>query len=292
MLLPGLRIQGLRIWSLRIRGTGPQGMGAARRPRAGRADAGPGRRVREGPGGRLGGGVSVGAVCVMAALVVVALAGLGAPRAHAAVPSAVPASASAPAPEPDPDVPNLAVVMAGDGTGRTTSVRSGDPYFARLWRLLGPSATDTEKVSQEWLEGDFPAVRATVIWGTTGVGGWPETDSAPGGDIYMGRQDQLFLADDGTPWIRSDPAVDVNDDDIRWHRAPRSVYDQLEGKELFGPGRVTRGAADPAGSPGWAIAGLAAGLALGSGGALLIRRAAAGREPGPPRESRQEFIDL
>ncbi|WTY78332.1 hypothetical protein OG418_31155 [Streptomyces phaeochromogenes] len=182
--------------------------------------------------------------------------------------------------------------MAGDGTGRTTSVRSGDPYFARLWRLLGPSATDTEKVPQDWLEGDFPAVRATVIWGTTGVGGWPETDSVPGGDIYMGRQDQLFLADDGTPWIRSDPAVDVNDDDIRWHRAPRSVYDQLEGKQLFGPGRVTGGAADPAGGPGWAIAGLAAGLALGSGGTLLIRRAAAGREPGPPRESRQELIDL
>ncbi|MCR3725700.1 hypothetical protein FHS35_002548 [Streptomyces umbrinus] len=230
----------------------------------------------------------------MAALVVVALAGLGAPRAHAAVPSAAPISASAsmPAPAPDPDVPNLAVVMAGDGSGRTTSVRSGDPYFARLWRLLGPSATDTEKVPQEWLEGDFPAVRATVIWGTTGVGGWPETESAPGGDIYMGRQDQLFLADDGTPWIRSDPAVDVNDDDIRWHRAPRSVYDQLEGKELFGPGRVTGGAADPAGGPGWAIAGLAAGLALGSSGTLLIRRAAAGREPGPPRESRQELIDL
>ncbi|MGI3199896.1 hypothetical protein ACRJ4W_17605 [Streptomyces sp. GLT-R25] len=174
----------------------------------------------------------------MAALVVVALAGLGAPRAHAAVPSAAPISASAsmPAPAPDPDVPNLAVVMAGDGSGRTTSVRSGDPYFARLWRLLGPSATDTEKVPQEWLEGDFPAVRATVIWGTTGVGGWPETESAPGGDIYMGRQDQLFLADDGTPWIRSDPAVDVNDDDIRWHRAPRSVYDQAGGEGVVRSG--------------------------------------------------------
>ncbi|WP_413092622.1 hypothetical protein [Streptomyces phaeochromogenes] len=234
----------------------------------------------------------------MAALAVVAPAGLGTPRAHAAVSSAavssvaVASAAPASAAAPDPDVPNLAVVMAGDGTGRTTSVRSGDPYFARLWRLLGPSATDTEKVPQDWLGGDFPAVRATVIWGTTGVGGWPETDSAPGGDIYMGRQDQLFLADDGTPWIRSDPAVDVNDDDIRWHRAPRSVYEQLEGKQLFGPEHVTGGAADSAGGPGWAIAGLAAGLALGSGGTLLIRRAAAGREPGPPRESRQELIDL
>lgn len=272
----GIRTRGTRTRGIRTQGTLTRSRGVARRLRGGRAGAG--------PGGRLGGGVSAGVVCVMAALVIVALAGLGAPRAHAAVASAASA--------PDPDVPNLAVVMAGEGNGRTTSVRSGDPYFARLWRLLGPSAADTEKVPQDWLEGRFPAVRATVIWGTTGVGGWPDTDSAPGGDIYMGRQDQVFLADDGTPWIRSDPAVDVNDDDIRWHRAPRSVYDELEGKELFGPGSVTGGAADPAGGPGWATAGLAAGLALGSGGTLLIRRAAAGREPGPPRESRQELIDL
>ncbi|MCW8095382.1 hypothetical protein [Streptomyces tauricus] len=40
------------------------------------------------------------------------------------------------------------------------------------------------------------------------------------------------------------------------------------------------------------MAGLAAGLVLGSGGTPLIRRAAAGREPRPPREPRQELIDL
>lgn len=57
-------------------------------------------------------------------------------------------------------------------------------------------------------------------------------------------------------------------------------------------GRVTGGGADRVGDPGWAVARLAAGLILGSCGTLLIRRAAAGREPGPPRGSRQESIDL
>jgi hypothetical protein len=222
-------------------------------------------------------------VFAVAALVIAALAGVGVPRAHAAPVAA---------PGPGPDAPNLAVVMAGDGTGRTTSVRSGDSDFARLWQLLRPSATDMEKVPQDWIEGRFPAVRATVIWGRTGVGGWPETDSAPGGDTYLGRQDQVLLAEDGTPWIRSDPAVDVNDDDIRWHRAPRSVYDQLERRELFGSRPTADGGSRSADGAWWAIPGLAAGLALGSGGTLLIRRAAAGREPWPPRESRQELIDL
>ncbi|MFE7073274.1 hypothetical protein ACFU96_24630 [Streptomyces sp. NPDC057620] len=227
--------------------------------------------------------VAVAAVVTVAAALALVV-GVGAARAHAAVPG------------PDGGSPNLAVVVAGDGTGRTTSVSSGEPDFAQLWQLTGPTSTGTERVPQDWLEGRFPAVRATVIWGTTGVGGWPETDSAPGGDIFMGRQDQVFLAKDGTPWIRSDPALDVNDDDIRWHRAPRSVYDQVQRRELFGSGPVV-GDGSRSGDRAWWAApglssGLAAGVVLGSGGTLLIRRAAAGREPGPPRESRQELIDL
>ncbi|MBV1935385.1 hypothetical protein KUF83_02250 [Streptomyces sp. BV286] len=194
--------------------------------------------------------------------------------------------------KPSPGTPNLAVVTADGGTGRTTSVRTGELDFARLWQLLRPSATDTEKVPQDWIEGRHPAVVATVLWGTTGVGGWPDTDSAPGGDVYMGRQDQVFLAEDGTPWTRSDPAVDVNDDDIRWHRASRAVYDQLERGDLFGPGRTAGGGTDPADHEWWVLSGLAAGLVLGSGCTLLIRRAAARHEPGPPREPRRELIDL
>ncbi|MFJ8936882.1 hypothetical protein ACIRL0_14410 [Streptomyces sp. NPDC102365] len=232
--------------------------------------------------------VAVGFAVAAAFLVVVGCVlavGFGAAPAHAAGPGG-----------PGGDSPDLAVVVAGDGTGRTTSVRSGEPDFARLRQLLRPTATGTEKVPQDWTEGRHPAVRATVTWGTTGVGGWPETDRAPGGDIFMGRQDQVFLAGDGTPWIRSDPAPDVDDDDIRWHRASRAVYDQVERTALFGSGPVVGGGSGPGDRAWWAQPGLArglvAGLVLGCGGTVLIRRAAARRAPGPPREPRQELIDL
>ncbi len=71
--------------------------------------------------------------------------------------------------------------------------------------------------------------------GLTGVGGWSQTSRAPGGDVAVERQDQLFLTPDGTLWVRSDPSPDVVDDDIRWHRAPSAMFGQLaqEGR-LFG----------------------------------------------------------
>lgn len=101
----------------------------------------------------------------------------------------------------------------------------------------------------------------------------------------------MFLAADGTPWIRTDPSVDVNDDDIRWHRAPRAVFDQLARGPLLGPA--------PTGPTGdrsrWsAVPGLVAGLVLGALGTTLLRREAARHEPGPPRErgSRQDLIDV
>lgn len=206
------------------------------------------------------------------------------------------------APEgPDRDVPDVAVVVAG-GAGRTTAVRSGEPDFARLWQLLEPMYTGTERVSQAWNEGRYPPVRITVVWGLTGVGGYPQTNSPPGGDVAMERQDQLFVAGDGTPWVRSDAAPDVADDDIRWHRAPRSVFERMSWAGLLG--EAAEGAADEAaggtnwpgtaaGGAWWAIPGLAAGFAAGVGGTLLIRRAAAGPGAGPPREEpRQELIDL
>ncbi|CAM5271812.1 hypothetical protein STENM36S_02067 [Streptomyces tendae] len=72
-----------------------------------------------------------------------------------------------------------------------------------------------------------------MLWGLTGVGGWPQTERAPGGDVAMLRQDQLFLAEDGTPWVRTDPAPDVADDDIRWHRVPRDTYAWLADEGFF-----------------------------------------------------------
>ncbi|MFD4622603.1 hypothetical protein [Streptomyces sp. NPDC058475] len=219
-------------------------------------------------------------------LVSMALTALAAPRAHASGGTTAYAKA---------DTPDLALVIAGD-TGRTTVLHVGEEDFVRFWRLLAPRYTGTERVPEAWAAGHYPPVRATVIWGLTGVGGWPQTSRAPGGDVAIERADQVFVAADGTPWVRSDPSPDVADDDIRWHRAPRSVFDQLEEQSgLFGPVSAPASVTEPAAAehPRWAMAGLAAGLILGVGGTLLIRRAAARREDaGPPREPRQELIDL
>ncbi|WP_418896248.1 hypothetical protein [Streptomyces cupreus] len=193
--------------------------------------------------------------------------------------------------------PDLAMVVAG-GAGQPTAVRSGEPRFARLWQLLEPMHTGTERVPEAWTEGRHPPVRITVVWGLTGVGGWPMTDSPPGGDVAIQRQDQLLVAEDGTPWVRSDPAPEVEDDDIRWHRAPRSVFERLDRAGLLG-GPVG-GASTEADGPDpaldavwWALPGLAVGFAAGVGGTLAIRRAAARPGGGPPRqEPRQQLIDL
>ncbi|MFB8759633.1 hypothetical protein [Streptomyces nigra] len=253
---------------------------------AGRGRRGGWRRWGAGESGR--GGSAVVLVLVSGALVCGPVAGASA------------------APVRVRDVPDVAVVVTGTG-GRTTALHSGDRDFARLWQLFQPAYTGTERVPEAWVEGRHPPVRLTVLWGLTGVGGWPQTDRAPGGDVALRRQDQLFVAVDGTPWVRSDLAPDVEDDDIRWHRAPRSVLQRLErgrllggaeggpaeteavagggGREGFGPG---------AGEVRWGVAGLAVGLAAGVGGTVLIRRAAARQGAGPPREEepRQELIDL
>ncbi|MGY6025561.1 hypothetical protein [Streptomyces spinosirectus] len=197
------------------------------------------------------------------------------------------------------DVPNMAMIIAG-GTGRTTVLHSGQTAFAHLRRLLRPDYMGTERVPEAWSEGRCPPVDFTVVWGLTGVGGWPQTDSAPGGDVAVERQDQLVVAADGTPWIRTDPAPEVQDDDIRWHRAPRSIFVDLEREKVLaglgGDGAAVRKAVGDAGgrdSRWWAVPGLAVGLVAGAGGTLLIRRAAARPGAGPPREEpRQELIDL
>ncbi|WP_432134892.1 MULTISPECIES: hypothetical protein [unclassified Streptomyces] len=196
---------------------------------------------------------------------------------------------------PQPDAPDVAVVTRGD-TGRTTTLRSGEPDFTRLWQLLQPTYTGTTPVSRAWDEGRYPAVRATVVWGLTGVGGWPRTSRPPGGDVALERQDQVFLAEDGTPWVRSDPAPEVADDDIRWHRASRAAFDRLERSGLLGAERARPTAQTGSGRTGalrWAVPGLAVGVLLGAAGTALIRRAALLRDSGPPHgEPRQELIDL
>ncbi|MET9833142.1 hypothetical protein ABZ078_28450 [Streptomyces sp. NPDC006385] len=214
-----------------------------------------------------------------------------------------PATTAAARPTQGDDVPDVAMVLAG-GTGRTTALRSGESAFARLWQLLQPTYVGTERVSEDWVEGRHPPMRITVVWGLTGVGGWPQTNQPPGGDVAVHRQDQLFVTEDGTPWVRSDLAPEVEDDDIRWHRAPRTVFERLDLAELLGETEggtvLAADAGDRAGwvtdGAGWAVpglAGLAVGVATGVGGTLLIRRAAAQPGAGPPREEpRHELIDL
>lgn len=206
----------------------------------------------------------------------------------------------------DRDAPDIALVVSS--AGGTTAVRSGEHRFARLWQLLQPTYTGTEPVSGAWAKGGYPPVRITVVWGLTGPGSRPQASATAGGGVALQRQDQLFLAEDGTPWVRSDPSPDVEDDGIRWHRAPRSLYTHMDRAGLLDEpvkraaeglsvpdgsigARSAAGGSGPAAGGVWWAAG---GLLLGLGGSHVIRRAAARREAGPPprEEPRHELIDL
>ncbi|MFJ4711066.1 hypothetical protein [Streptomyces sp. NPDC088785] len=185
------------------------------------------------------------------------------------------------------DRPDLAVVIApGAAAGPSVSLDDADPDFARLERLTGEFAAVTERVPRAWDDGRFPPVEATIVWGTTGVGGWPKTRRAPGGDTAVDRQDQLVVADDGTPWIRTDPAIDVDDDDLRWHRASPGLVAELRRAGVFPPVRAGAHAGVPtADKVRWGLGGLGAGLAAAAGvWWLRARLPRAGREPRGPRQ--------
>ncbi|GAQ51573.1 hypothetical protein [Streptomyces acidiscabies] len=198
--------------------------------------------------------------------------------------SALPVTGAAAADTPD-------VAMLIDGTsGQTLAVRSREADFDRLWELLDPTYTGTVRVPVGWDAGHCPAVRFTVVWGRSGVGGWPQDNRPPGGDVAVDQVDQVVLAGDGTPWVRRDVAPEVEDADVRWHPAPRPAYDRWERE-----GGFTGVAASTPGSGsggGWLVPG-GVGVALGAGGMLLVRRVAGRRGGGPPRDGpRQELIEL
>ena len=204
------------------------------------------------------------------------------------------------------DPPDIGLVV--NSKGGTTAMRSGENRFARLWQLLQPTYTGTEHVPGAWVKGGYPPVRITVVWGLAGTGSRPQTSGQAGGETVLQRHDQLFLAEDGTPWVRSDLAPDVEDDDIRWHRAPRTIYTQMDRAGLLGepvnrvaevlptPGGPTGGlsASEGSGPVQGGVWWAAGGLILGLGGSRAIRRAAARREAGPPphEEPLAELIDL
>lgn len=200
------------------------------------------------------------------------------------------------------DFPDLAMIIAG-GTGQTTVLKAGQPAFAHLRQLLRPDYTGTERVPEAWAEGRYPPVDFTVVWGLTGVGGYPQTNRAPGGDVAVERQDQLLLAADGMPWIRSDPAPDIEDDDIRWHRAPRSILVDLEREKVLaglgerdrGPGHRRRGRSGRGPRGQFLVGGAGAGRGARGRRRRHVADTPRGGRPGagPPREEpRQELIDL
>ncbi|MGW0966954.1 hypothetical protein [Streptomyces sp. NPDC002516] len=192
--------------------------------------------------------------------------------------------------------PDVALTIAGD-TGRTTTLHNADPDFGRLWRLLSPRYEGTQKAPDGWRDGHLPELQATVIWGVTGPGDGTRTAHVtPGGDVILSRQDQVYLDSDGTPWVRSNLSPDSMNHDIRWHVAPRSVFDELmkEGR-LFGSGSVASAPTVQLDPAFWAVPGLAAGVALGAGAAWFISQAAvrARREnAGPLLGSRQELAEV
>ncbi|MFB9352157.1 hypothetical protein ACFFUA_32900 [Streptomyces heliomycini] len=188
---------------------------------------------------------------------------------------------------PPGEEPDVAVVV--HAAGRTASWHAGRRDFDRLRSLPDPLREGTERVPAEWTEGRRPRARVTVLWGPTGVGGRPRTRRAPGGDVATLRRDQLFVAGDGTPWVRTDPAPDVEDDGIRRHRVPWDVHDRLDGDGFLGGEPEASASGGGPDGPVRAVGGLGGGIA----GTLLVRRAAARYRTGPPRgEPRRELIDL
>lgn len=188
--------------------------------------------------------------------------------------------------------PDLAVVVT-NSTARTRTLKAGDRDFDRLWAAVEPLYTRTERVPDAWVDGRLPNPPLTsVLWGVSGVGGWPRTPSAPLTDVAMVRLDQVFVTDDGTPWVRSDLAPHVDDDDIRWHKAPRLEFEELRRDGLLAiPAPPPTGSGRDGAAPAWRPA--ARGAVLGAAVTLLaVRLFRRRRRAYGDAEPRQELIDL
>ncbi|MFJ5776785.1 hypothetical protein [Streptomyces sp. NPDC093094] len=202
------------------------------------------------------------------------------------------------------------VLVVSPASGETASLYYSDRRYGVLERLLGtpgegraakPPEADlvrSRQINVTWLAHDISPVRVDRIHlGSKSPDVWIHTSATPpewNGTWHRSLQPDVLrtLLDElGVMGQDVDPeqagTVPAAGDDTRWENGPTAKA----------AGRRTTGAGTAPWSDGsgwwWTLPGLGAGIALGYGGALLIRRAAARHESGPPREEpRQELIDL
>lgn len=205
------------------------------------------------------------------------------------------------------------VLVTSPTSGQATARYYSDKDYDKLAQLLGPSGTGTRDKPPE---ADLSvASQINVTWLAHDISPW--------------RLDRIFPVESGprTVWIHT--AADVPENlNGHWHRADHpaelrallakmGVTGKASDKGRSGippaPWQSEDATAAPEADTGtvavraslpdaaddgwthwwWTLPGVAAGIALGSGGTLLIRRAAARRDAGPPREEpHQELIDL
>ncbi|WP_200301894.1 hypothetical protein [Streptomyces adelaidensis] len=212
------------------------------------------------------------------------------------------------------------VLLASPTDQRTASLYGTQEEYGRLEQLLaaGSELGRSREEPPEWGEEEIwekVTDMVNVTWMVHDVTPW--------------RVDRVYagVPDSGDIWIHT--TLDVGEDTAAsdsgvWHRAkqPEWLRNLLTGLGVMGqaPGSPARGELPSAGSSAearadtggtttddsaantsdptgltdrarWAIPALGLGLLLGSGATLLLRRAAARRESGPPGEPRQALID-
>ncbi|WP_240926301.1 hypothetical protein [Streptomyces sp. JB150] len=191
------------------------------------------------------------------------------------------------------------VLVVAPSTAEAAGLTYSDEKYGELDRLLGrPGAGSRTEPPEADLTG---ARQINVTWLLHDVDPW--------------RMNRVFVhTGSETVWIHT-AATRPRSENGSWHRAEqpaalRALLAELGvmGRSLShssGEPRAAGPVSEPvpspdraAASPGtgsgwsWALPALGAGLAIGAGGSLLIRRAAARQDAGPPREEpRQELID-
>lgn len=212
------------------------------------------------------------------------------------------------------------VLLASPTSHRTASLHGTQEEYGRLEKLLAPAGSALDQSREEAPE-----------WGEEGIWGEQSSDMVNvtwmAHDVTPWRVDRVHTAakDTQNVWIHTTlgmgGATGAPGNGV-WHRAkqPEELRKLLLGLGVLGDAsgdraqgelpstdapaepradtgeriagdKAATSAPDLADSARWAIPALGLGLLLGSGATLLLRRAAARHESGPPRGPRQELID-